>query len=49
MRHSESGRRPGGVAEVRVYRVEVSDEGSPTSIPTTPAQAGPFSESGRGL
>ncbi|MEU9888245.1 ATP-binding protein [Sphaerisporangium sp. NPDC051011] len=55
VRHSKSGRQPGGVVEVRVYddgemvRVEVTDEGSPSSTPAIPEQAGPFSESGRGL
>ncbi|MFC7386293.1 ATP-binding protein [Sphaerisporangium rhizosphaerae] len=55
VRHSESGRRPGGVVQVRIYedgdrvRVEMTDEGSPNSIPTIPVQASLFSESGRGL
>ncbi|MGW4637807.1 ATP-binding protein [Sphaerisporangium sp. NPDC004334] len=55
VRHSDSGRRPGGVVAVRVYddgetvRVEVTDEGSPGGIPMVPVQAEPFSESGRGL
>lgn len=55
VKHSESGRRPGGVVQVRVYddgetvRVEVTDEGSLDSIPAIPDQAGPFRESGWGL
>ncbi|MFC6082822.1 ATP-binding protein [Sphaerisporangium aureirubrum] len=55
IRHSESGRRPGGLVQVRVYddgatsRVEVTDEGSPNGIPAIPEQADPVSEGGRGL
>jgi anti-sigma regulatory factor (Ser/Thr protein kinase) len=55
IRHSESGRRPGGVVKVRVYdggktvRVEVTDEGPPISVPAIPEQIGPFCENGRGL
>lgn len=55
VRHSESGRRPGGVVGLRVYgdgetvRVEVVDEGSANSIPRIPEQVDPLSESGRGL
>lgn len=53
--HSESGRRPGGVVQLRVYgdgqtvRVDVVDEGSSNSVPQIPAQVDPLSESGRGL
>ncbi|MFC6079776.1 ATP-binding protein [Sphaerisporangium aureirubrum] len=55
VRHSESGRRPGGLVTLRVYddgetvRVEVSDEGSSTGIPTAPERVGLCSEGGRGL
>ncbi|MDH2427476.1 ATP-binding protein [Sphaerisporangium sp. TRM90804] len=55
VKHSESGRRPGGVVSLRVYddgrtvRVEVVDEGSATDIPRIPSQVDPFRESGRGL
>ncbi|MEV6987440.1 ATP-binding protein [Sphaerisporangium sp. NPDC051017] len=55
VKHSDSGRRPGGVVTVRVYddgrtvHVEVTDEGSEAGIPRIPAQVDPLSESGRGL
>ncbi|MBB6471557.1 anti-sigma regulatory factor (Ser/Thr protein kinase) [Sphaerisporangium rubeum] len=55
VRHSESGRRPGGVVTLCVYddgetvRVEVTDEGSPDSVPRIPERSGLFDEGGRGL
>ncbi|WP_405141757.1 ATP-binding protein [Sphaerisporangium sp. NBC_01403] len=55
MRHSNSGRRSGGVVRlvitdiVHALRIEVTDEGSVSAIPQIPAQMDTLSESGRGL
>ncbi|WP_214416722.1 ATP-binding protein [Sphaerisporangium fuscum] len=55
VKHSNSGRRPGGTVKLRVYddgrtvRVDVVDEGSDGDIPQVPAQVDPLSEGGRGL
>lgn len=55
VRHSDSGRRPGGQVTVTVtvdgdrIQVDVVDEGSATGIPQVPGQPDELRESGRGL
>jgi anti-sigma regulatory factor (Ser/Thr protein kinase) len=55
VRHSDSGRGAGGSVRVQVFddgrtvRVNVTDEGSSTSLPQVPAHVDPLSENGRGL
>ncbi|WP_181870953.1 ATP-binding protein [Sphaerisporangium album] len=55
VKHSNSGRVTGGTVKLKVYddgekvRVDVTDDGSPGTIPQIPAQVDPLSESGRGL
>ncbi|MFC6087046.1 ATP-binding protein [Sphaerisporangium aureirubrum] len=55
VKHSDSGRLPGGTVRLRVYgdgravRVEVIDEGSATTAPRIPERTDPLVEGGRGL
>ncbi|GAA3827407.1 ATP-binding protein [Sphaerisporangium flaviroseum] len=55
VKHSESGRRPGGRLTVVIagcgdgFRIEVIDDGSASSTPQVPAELDENSEGGRGL